>query len=258
VHGYEGPIQVSGGPFRATRSENDFVAATKQVGWPEIEDLQTLDANNGIQRALRYVSPEGRRQDAASRYLKPLIEDGKHPNLHVLVESQVVRVLVEDKRAVGIEYRANPDFQPGEAGSHAVRARKLVVVSCGACGTPSVLERSGIGSREVLDRAGIQPVADVPGVGHEYLDHHLLVYPYKSSLNPDETIDAIVSSRVDVGEMIQKQAPILGWNSMDVTLKIRPTDADVAALGPDFQDSWDRDYKNQPDRPMAMMSLVNA
>jgi choline dehydrogenase-like flavoprotein len=188
-----------------------------------------------------------------------LISDGKHPNLHVLVESQVVRVLVENRRAVGVEYIANPDFQPDdETGSRTVRARKLVVVSCGACGTPSVLERSGIGSREVLDRAGIKPVADVPGVGHQYLDHHLLVYPYNSSLNPDETIDAIVSGRVDVGEMIQKQAPILGWNAMDVTMKVRPTDADVAALGSDFQESWDRDYKNQPDRPLAVMSLINA
>ncbi|KAK4107380.1 GMC oxidoreductase [Canariomyces notabilis] len=261
VHGYKGPVQVSGGPFRALRSESDFIAAAKQVGWPEIEDLQTLDANNGVQRAVRYVSPEGRRQDAATTYVKPLLADkhNKYPNLHVLVEHQVVRVLVENKRAVGVEFQANPDFQPGETGStHTIRARKLVVVSCGACGTPLVLERSGIGSREVLDRAGVQQVADVPGVGHQYLDHNLVVYPYKSSLNPDETLDAIVSGRANVPELIQNQAPILGWNSMDITMKIRPTDEDVAALGPGFQSVWDRDFRNKPDRPLAMMSLVNA
>jgi choline dehydrogenase-like flavoprotein len=242
------------------RSENDFIAAAKQVGWPEIDDLQTLDANNGVQRAVRYVSPDGRRQDAASTYLKPLLadKDNRYPNLHVLVEHQVVRVLVdENKRAVGVEYKPNPTFQPREP-LYRVRARKLVVVSCGALGTPLVLERSGIGSREVLDRAGIEQVADVPGVGNQYLDHNLVVYPYRSSLNPDETLDAICSGRADVQELIQNQAPILGWNAQDVTMKVRPTDDDVAALGLDFQAAWDRDFRNKPDRPLVVMSLLNA
>ena len=76
-----------------------------------------------------------------------------------------------------------------------VRARKLVIVSCGALGTPPVLERSGIGNPEILGRASDSLIADVPGVGYEYQDHNLLVYPYKSCLTPEETLDVITSGR---------------------------------------------------------------
>jgi alcohol oxidase len=209
---------------------------------------------------MRYISPDGKRQDAASRYLHPRLQDGKHPNLHVLVETRVVRILFDDKRAVGVEYRPNPDSQPSVPSPHPVRsvkARKAVVVSCGACGTPPVLERSGIGNPEILERARVPLVADVPGVGHEYEDHHLLVYPYKSSLAPEETIDAVVSGRRDPEDLIKNNDKILGWNFMDITCKLRPTDADVAALGPEFQEVWNHDFKDNPNRPMALMSLVN-
>jgi len=79
---------------------------------PKVEDLQNQDENNGFQRWQRYVSPEGKRRDTAHTYLRPKLEDGEHPNLHVLVESKVVRVLFdESKRAVGVEYTPNPEFQ---------------------------------------------------------------------------------------------------------------------------------------------------
>jgi alcohol oxidase len=48
---------------------------------------------------------DGKRQDAASTYVHPLLNDGKHPGLHVLCESKVNKVLFDDeKRAVGVEY----------------------------------------------------------------------------------------------------------------------------------------------------------
>jgi len=249
---------VSGGPYRAIRPEDEFVKAAAAVGWPEIKDLQMLDANNGVQRALRYISPDGKRQDVASKYLKPLLEDGQHPNLRVLLEHKVVRVLVENQRAVGVEFEPNPDFQPANADTkRSIRARKMVVVSCGACGTPSVLERSGIGSPEVLKRARVPLAIDLPGVGQEYNDHHLLVYPYYSSLNEDETLDAVVGGRADVGQLIASGAPIMSWNVQDITCKLRPTDADVSALGSAFQRAWDRDFKDKPDRPLIMLATIN-
>lgn len=208
-----------------------------------------------MERAHRFVSPDGKRQDTAHRYLWPLLEDGKHPNLHVVVESQVVRVTFEGKRASGVVYRTNKDSQPGTL--RTVKARKKVVVSCGAIGSPLLLERSGIGKPEILEAASVSIVADVPGVGQGYNDHHLLTYPYQSSLNPDETLDALVQRRVDPGEMIKNNDKLLGWNAQDVTCKLRPSEAEIAALGPQFQDAWNRDFSSAPTRPLMLMSLTS-
>lgn len=262
VHGSDGPVHISSGTFRSTNSESDFIQAASQVGWSELDDLQALDANNGFQRWYRSVSPEGKRQDAATAYLHAKLNGDKYPNLHVLVESKVVRVLLDDeKRAVGVEYTPNPAFQV-ETGitQHpklTVKARKLVVVSCGALGTPLVLERSGLGDPKILEKADVPVQVDLPGVGHSYEDHHLVLYPYQTNLQPHETIDRVLRNPDKRQELIDSKDPVLGWNSIDVSSKLRPSDADIAALGPEFQKCWDRDFKNTPDRPIMLMGLVS-
>lgn len=152
--------------------EDDFITAVEKLGWPEIRDINTLDNINGSMRTLRYVSPDGKRQDVAHGYIHPKLQSGNFPNLHVLVETDVERVLFdENKKAVGVVIRSNHDSQPGteQHAAKTVRARKQVVLSAGALGTPQVLERSGVGSPEVLARAGVPLVASVPGVGENYL-----------------------------------------------------------------------------------------
>ncbi|KAI8947538.1 GMC oxidoreductase [Xylaria longipes] len=262
-HGFQGPVQISGGTLRIEKIEDDFLRATAKAGWPELRDLQTLDHNNGFERWLRYVSPDGKRSDTANMYLHPRLRDGKHPNLHVLVESQVVRVLFdEDKRACGVEYQPNLLFQSQEVPTppikRTVRARKLVVVSSGACGTPSVLERSGIGRADVLERAGVRLVEDLPGVGHDYQDHNLILYPFKTALEPHETLDDLISGRLSVEEATEKKDPRLGWNTVDVAGKLCLTEEDAASMGPEFKAVWERDFKDKPNRPVVLMVLLNA
>lgn len=264
VHGTDGPIKVSNGTFRASVSEDDFIEAAQKVGFPEIEDLHNLDANNGIQRWLRYVCPDGKRQDTAHTYLHPKLQDSKaYPNLHVLVEAKVIRVLVDDsKRAVGVEYTPNPEFQATGVSltqhpKQVVKARKLVIVSCGACGTPPILERSGVGDPKILQRAGVPVVVDLPGVGHAYQDHHLSLLPYKTNLGPNDTIDGILSGRTDPEALVKQNDKILGWNAIDISSKLRPTDDEAAALGPEFKAAWDRDFSGNPNRPLMLMGLVS-
>jgi alcohol oxidase len=216
-----------------------------------------LDSNNGVQRAQRFVGPDGRRSDTAHAYLHPKLKaNDVYPNLHLLLQNQVVRVLFDGTTATGIEFRSNPKFQK-DTSIHRVKAARMVVLSAGALSTPSVLERSGVGSQSILDAANVPIVARVPGVGANYQDHHLLTYAYKSSLLPTETIDAIVQGRVDVGELLQTNAPILGWNAQDVTCKLRPSESEVAALGPEFQEAYDRDFKNNPSKPMTLMASLS-
>ena len=80
--------------------------------------------------------------------------------------------------------------------------------------TPQILERSGVGSPEVLKKLDIPVVADLPGVGENYQDHHLLLYPYKSSLDENETIDCILSGRKDFVKALGEKDPMLGWNAI--------------------------------------------
>lgn len=186
------------------RFQDDFIAAAAKFGYREVKDLQDLDANNAVARPLRYISTDGKRQDAASSYVHPKLQDGKHPNLHVLVASQVLRILFNDKKAVGVEFRPNPGFTEAPQTVQSVKARKLVVLSCGALGSPSVLERSGVGSLEVLEQAGVPQFVEVPGVGDNYQDHHLFMYSYRSDLAPDETLDALIGGRLDVSRADQE------------------------------------------------------
>jgi alcohol oxidase len=257
VHGYNGPIVVSEGTYRANRSTNDYIQAAGQVGYPEIEDLSALDYNNGVQRALRFIGTDGVRQDTAFRYIHPKIQSGKYPGLNVLVDTQVKRVVFEGKRASGVEFRPNPRVQPNAAYS-IVQAKKMVIVSSGALGTPLVLERSGIGNSDILDKAGIRVVSALPAVGENYQDHHLMTYPYYTNLNETETLDALLSGRLDASDAVKRNASILGWNAQDVVGKLRPTDAEVAELGPVFQAMWDKEYKDNLNKPLLLTALLNA
>jgi alcohol oxidase len=106
---------------------------------------------------------------------------------------------MEGKKAVGIEYQTNPKFMAnpeflntGYASPRTVRARKLVVLSAGANGTPLILERSGIGNPEILKRAGVDVIEAIEGVGHDYQDHHLSLWSYRTSLAPRECINGII------------------------------------------------------------------
>ncbi|EAQ91743.1 hypothetical protein CHGG_03678 [Chaetomium globosum CBS 148.51] len=257
VHGHDGPIHVSRGTYHSKKVEDEFITSAAKVGWPEVEDVQDLESVNVVGRAYRYVSLDGKRQDAATCYLHPLLNEGEHPNLHVLVESQVKRVLFDKSKAVGVELRPNPAFGGSASDIKTVKARRLVVVSCGACGTPSLLERSGIGSQPVLQAAGVPVVAEAPGVGNGYEDHHLAVYPYLNSLDASDTLDDLAYGRMGNPEdLIRAQHPMLGWNAQEVQVKARPTDAEVAALGPEFKKAWDREFRDHPEKPTVIFTVI--
>ena len=283
-HGDHGPINISGGTFRAQRAEDDFIEAAAKVGYPELKDLQNLDANNATERWLRYVGPDGTRQDAAhryvrlgthmwpfnlismyirltstTRYLHPKLQSGDYPNLHVLVEHQVIRVLIdENKKANGVEFEPNAKLKGPGGRKRTVSAKKMVVVSAGANATPLILERSGIGDPEILKQAGVSVVEAVPDIGKHYQDHHLTLYAYRTNLGPRETINGFDDGRFgmnDIQEMIKNKDKLLGWNSMDASGKFRPTDEEVAALGPEFEKAWAKDFRDAKDRPLMIIAM---
>lgn len=263
VHGDSGPVKVSYGTYQSHTAAPEFMRALDTLGHPTVTDLQDLESNNATSSWLRTVSPDGKRQDTARCYLHNKMDNPKYPNLHILTESKVVRVLLDNNnRAVGVEYRPNAERQPAGLNTSVnpkrqVKARKLVVVSCGAIGTPPVLERSGIGGPAILKRAGIPLQVDLPGVGTDYQDHHLILYPYLASLPDDETIDAILRDPGSRATFIQKKDPRVGWNAIDMSSKLRPSDEEVQALSPAFQKRWASDFQNEPNRPLMLMAVLN-
>ncbi|KAH8807810.1 alcohol dehydrogenase [Xylogone sp. PMI_703] len=262
-HGYEGPVHITKG-FRAKDAEDEWMKVINLMGEREITDMQDLKACSGWSRWARYVSPDGLRQDAAHCYVHPLIRSGSYPKLHILVETQVQRVIFDErKRATGVEIVPNPKFVINTplvqetTPSRTVRARKLVVVSCGSLGSPVLLERSGIGASETLDKIGVPVISDLPGVGENLQDHHLLLYPYKSSLGPGETIDGVLSGRVSEAEAISKENPQRSWNAGDISSKLRPTQREVDLIGGEFKELYDCDYRDQVEKPLILCAVHN-
>jgi len=143
-----------------------------------------------------------------------------------------------------------------------VRARKLVVISAGALNTPLILERSGVGKKDVLDKFGIPIVAEIDWVGENYQDHNLILFPYNSTADPDETMDGILSGRLPVTEAIgnlsnPSKPNLLGWNGIDTAAKIRPTPQELSHTPQSFQSLYAKDYSD-PTRPLALLASVAA
>ncbi|KAK8104595.1 FAD/NAD(P)-binding protein [Apiospora kogelbergensis] len=235
LHGHHGPIQVSDSTYKPHRIADEFATAVVKMGWSNVDDLSDLDSTNPVGRAKRFISPDGKRQDTVTCYLHPRLQDGKHPNLHVLVQSQVNRILFDENRnAVGVEFQPSPLFSAEASPLQTVKAKKLVIASAGAIGTPSLLERSGLGDSEVLKRAGIPLVAELPGVGEGYENHQLLGYPYLNNLSIGNTLDGLVFGGMGSHEdLIKSNHKMMGWNGKEMQAKIRPTDDEEAVLGPE-------------------------
>lgn len=227
-----------------------MIQAGIRAGVPETLDAQDLETSHGLQRNLLYTSPGGKRSDAAHAYLHPRLRDGKHDNLHVLTEHQVKKTLIEDGRVIGVEVHANPDLHTATE-THIIKARKMVVLTTGNLGTPLLLERSGIGQADVLAEAGVKALVDLPGVGENFQDHNIILGTYYSSLGSEHTINDFITGKLTFEKLIEDDHKLLYSNGADIAGKIRPSEAEVAAMGPAFQKVWEKDFKNRPNKPVA-------
>ena len=123
------------------------------------------DFNGARQEGVGYyqlTQRNARRSSAATAYLGAA---RGRPNLAVRTDVRVLRVVVEARRAVGVEVAARG------GGVETIRADREVIVSCGAIGSPTLLLRSGVGPADHLKRIGVPVVHDLPGVGSNLQDH---------------------------------------------------------------------------------------
>jgi choline dehydrogenase len=157
-HGADGPLPVSdlGHPDPISAA---FIKAAAQTGIPENPDF-----NGASQEGAGFfqtTTRNGRRASTAVAYLRPA---KARKNLHVETSALAQRIRFEGRRAVVVEY--------SKAGApRTARARKEILVSSGAYNSPQLLQLSGVGPADLLQKHGIDVVLDAAGVGHDLQDH---------------------------------------------------------------------------------------
>ena len=136
-----------------------FNASMASLGFKEIDDFNVPDPNGyGYRQGTIW---KGWRVSTASAYLEPAL--GRR-NLEVLPLTRVRRVLLDGKRAVGVETQA-------EGAIRRLRARKEVIVCGGTFHSPHLLLHSGIGDERDLNSWGITALHHLPAVGRHLRDH---------------------------------------------------------------------------------------
>lgn len=157
-HGSGGPLNVadlrSPSPLTGV-----FVDAGVEVGLARNDDFNG-ERQDGV-GPFQVTQKNGRRCSTARGYLRPA---RRRANLTVITGAQATRVLFEDLRAVGVEYRQSGRLQR-------VIARCEVCLSAGAIGSPQLLMLSGIGDARQLAAVGIEVRQHLPGVGQNLQDH---------------------------------------------------------------------------------------
>jgi len=254
THGYEGPIEISAAGLDLDIGTQFLGVAQKyDPKRPRVDDNNDFSIANGYSPFYKYIDfVSGRRSDAASRYLYPHTDN---PMLTILVETRVKRVIFEKGRAVGIEYTADGVGGPVIT----ARAKKLVVLSAGAFGSPSILERSGIGSSSILKKHGVPVIVDLPGVGENYQDHVssiLVCYAPDGSNTMDDVWMDPEATKMYVDEWEDTGKGKIATNGIEAFVKLRPTKAELNVLGPGFKSRWDSFYENYPDKPIGMIASV--
>ncbi|KNG94077.1 GMC family oxidoreductase [Pseudaestuariivita atlantica] len=171
LRGHKGPLAVN--PTRLSRDIVDhWVEAAVNAGYK-----RNPDYNGSDQEGVGYfqlTQKAGQRCSSAKAYITPV--RGKRDNLEVITDAQAEKLLIENRVARGVIVR-----RKGE--SMTIRARREVILSAGAIGSPQLLMLSGVGDGEALAKHGITSVSHVPGVGRNLQDHLQARPVYKTTLS---------------------------------------------------------------------------
>ncbi len=158
-HGYGGPLGVSN-PISPLPICEAYFQAGQELGIPFNPDF-----NGQQQEGLGYYQLtqfEARRSSTSVAYLHPVRD---RANLHVMLQTQALKIVIEGQRAVGVE------IVSGGSSKQILRAEREVILSSGAMGSPKLLMQSGIGPADHLRSVGVPVHHDLPGVGSNLQDH---------------------------------------------------------------------------------------
>lgn len=167
--GHNGPLKLTRGPATSPLFQA-FFKSVQEAGYNLTNDVNGY-RQEGFAPFDRNIF-EGKRLSAARAYLHPVMN---RKNLDVRTRAFTTQVIIENGKAVGVEYQ-------WKGQTHRVFADKVILCG-GAFNTPQLLELSGIGDRAVLEKAGVEVKKHLPGVGNNLQDH-LEVYVQYNCTQP--------------------------------------------------------------------------
>ena len=197
-HGADGELGVSD-------LKNDhaycaaWVQAGQQFGLPFNRDFNA-ETDYGV-GAYQLSIRNGLRSSASRCFLHPVLD---RPNLKLITNAHVTRVLLEGTRAVGVEWLEQRTIR-------SARCDGEVILSGGTIQSPQVLQLSGIGPAAVLEKAGVKVVLDRSQVGANLQDHYqartIIRLRKRMSLN-DQVRNPIALGRMGLQWLLQNRGPL--------------------------------------------------
>ena len=171
-HGAAGPLHVSDqkSPRPISRA---FIQAASELQFRTNDDFNGPEQEGvGLFQVTQFHSREknGERCSAAAAYLHPHSE---RRNLTIITKAHATKLGFNSKRATSVQYRVH-------GGEKRVEAKREIILCGGSFNSPQLLQLSGVGRSEDLQRHGIQMVHELPGVGRNLHDHLDFILAYKS------------------------------------------------------------------------------
>jgi choline dehydrogenase len=212
-HGAGGPVHVHDPSAAVHPLCTNFLEACAAAGIPVTRDFNGA-ATEGA-GLWQVTIRRGVRVSSASAYLRPAL---RRRNLEVATGARATRVLFSGTAATGVEYL--------RGGSRlTATARREVLLSAGAIGSPQLLELSGIGDPQHLGRLAIARVAALPAVGRGLQDHLCVSYFYRSkvpTLN-DELAPFLGKARAALRYALRRDGPLsMSVNQAGAFVRSRP------------------------------------
>ncbi|KAI0321294.1 hypothetical protein OF83DRAFT_1161884 [Amylostereum chailletii] len=226
IHGTEGAVEISVQGF-LTPADGRVITAAQEL---KEEFPFNLDMNSGDPLGLGWSQVSaggGQRDSAAVAYLRPALD---RSNLDILVNTCVTKLLkTGDEDSLPV-FRGVQITQSETSDYFTVHAKREVILSAGAVGTPQLLMLSGIGDTAELARHGIAPLVALPDVGKNAQDHVLL--PTNWAVNASDTLDDIFRNQTrfaaDLAEWRATRAgPFAGTLGSQIAWARLPDDAEI-------------------------------
>jgi len=168
--GGSGPLHTCNGNGMKNPLYRAFIKAGQEAGYGVTDDYNGY-RQEGMSKMDMTVK-DGVRCSTANAYLKPVLH---RSNLTVFMHALTRRVVLNGKKAIGVEFDRNGQTQM-------VKANREVILSAGSIGSPHIMQMSGIGPSQVLKNAGIEVLHELPGVGENLKDHLESVIQYETNL----------------------------------------------------------------------------
>ena len=191
-HGQDGPLNVAALPDPSPLSEV-FLQACEHNGLPRNPDP------NGESQYGCWMSPvtqkDGERCSAAKAFITPVLN---RPNLTVLTNTHAEKLLLDtDEKGNKVAYGVSvfPDNQ--KTNTAQMIAKREVILSAGAYGSPQLMMLSGIGDRDELSEQSIDCIHHLPGVGKNLQDHITVVPIYRTD-SYRETFGTTIRGVIDI------------------------------------------------------------